>query len=259
MGFFDSVLPGDKAASAGGQASTASAAVAEVTAPAPAATNDSDFLIIDESVTVANVPDTVAEPVAQVTFSEPASDLIILEDAPATETPVETPVSDSLVILESSEPAVETPSEESAPASVLDFSAMSSLSVAPAIETESVVAEVPAIETPSEESAPITGFLSMVSEEEAAPAVETHAAPASASLDPEDILLSSISQLESVVSAKESARDAEMKKAEDLNAQIADLKKQAKEAQETAREIDAGADRARSLIANLKSQIKAAA
>ena len=50
-----------------------------------------------------------------------------------------------------------------------------------------------------------------------------------------------------------------MKKAEDLNAQIAELKKQAKEAQEAAREIDAGADRARSLIANLKSQIKAAA
>lgn len=256
MGFFDSVLPGDKAASAGGQASTASAVVAEVTAPAPAATNDSDFLIIDESVTVANVPDTVAEPVAQVTFSEPASDLIILEDVPATET-AETPAEDSLVILEASEPVVETPVEESAPASVLDFSAMSSLSVAPAIETET--AETPAFEVPAEESAPITGFLSMVSEEEAAPAVETHVAQASASLDPEDILLSSISQLESVVSAKESARDAEMKKAEDLNAQIAELKKQAKEAQETAREIDAGADRARSLIANLKSQIKAAA
>lgn len=258
MGFFDSVLPGDKAASAGGQASAASAVVAEVTAPAPAATNDSDFLIIDESVTVANVPDTVAEPVAQVTFSEPASDLIILEDVPATET-AETPAEDSLVILEASEPVVETPVEESAPASVLDFSAMSSLSVAPVIETETVTAETPAFEVPAEEAAPNTGFLSMVSEEEAAPAVETHVAQASASLDPEDILLSSISQLESVVSAKESARDAEMKKAEDLNAQIAELKKQAKEAQETAREIDAGADRARSLIANLKSQIKAAA
>lgn len=254
MGFFDSVLPGDKAASAGGQASSASAAVAEVTAPA--ATNDSDFLIIDESVTVANVPDTVAEPVAQVAFSEPASDLIILEDAPAVET-AETPASDSLVILEDSEPAVEIQEEPVSSGSALDFSAMSALSAAPAIETETVVAETSAFEMPAEESAPITGFLATV--EESAPAVESHVEEISASLDPEAILLSSISQLESVVSAKESARDAEMKKAEDLNAQIAELKKQAKEAQETAREIDAGADRARSLIANLKSQIKAAA
>lgn len=252
MGFFDSVLPGDKAASAGGQASAGSAAVAEVTAPAPVATADSDFLIIDESVSVANVPDTVTEQVAPI--SEPATGLIILEDAPTTEAPV----SDSLVILETSEPAAETATEESAPASVLDFSAMSSLSVAPAIE-ETVTAETPAFEAPAEESAPITGFLSVVSEEESAPAVESHVEPASASLDPEAILLSSISQLEAVVSAKESARDTEMKKAEDLNAKIAELKKQAKEAQETAREIDAGADRARSLIANLKSQIKAAA
>lgn len=255
MGFFDSVLPGDKAASAGGQASTASTVVAEVAAPVPAATADSDFLIIDESVTVANVPDTVAEPTAQVTFSEPASDLIIIEDAPATETPV----SDSLVILDSSEAVAAAPAEETAPASVLDFSSMSSLSVAPAIESEIVVDEVPATEAPIEESAPITGFLSVVSEEASAPAEEVQASPASSSLDPEDILRSSISQLESVVSAKESARDAEMKKAEDLNAQIAELKKQAKEAQESAREIDAGADRARSLITSLKSQIKAAA
>lgn len=239
MGFFDSVLPGDKTTSVGDQASSASAAVAEVAAPAPAATNDSDFLIIDESVSVANVPDTVAAPA-----EASASDLVILEDAPA---------------------IAETPSEESAPASVLDFSAMSSLSEVPAPETASAegdghaLASEPVAATSVEESAPITGFLSSVSEETAPASVETHDEPASASLDPEAILLSSISQLESVVSAKEAARDAEMKKAEDLNAQIAELKKQAKEAQETAREIDAGADRARSLIANLKSQIKAAA
>lgn len=256
MGFFDSVLPGDKTASAGGQASSAQAAVAEVAVPAPAATNDSDFLIIDESVSVANVPDTVAAPA-----EASASDLVILEDAAVSDVPA----SDSLVILEDAPAIAETPSEESAPASVLDFSAMSSLSEVPAPETASAegdgyaLASEPVAATSVEESAPITGFLSSISEETAPASVETHDEPASASLDPEAILLSSISQLESVVSAKEAARDAEMKKAEDLNAQIAELKKQAKEAQETAREIDAGADRARSLITNLKSQIKAAA
>ena len=72
------------------------------------------------------------------------------------------------------------------------------------------------------------------------------------------ILAASIEKLESVVSAKESARDAETALVEQLNEKIAELKQQAKDAQERAREIDASADRARSLIANLKSQIQAA-
>ncbi|MDQ1344089.1 MAG: hypothetical protein QG650_809, partial [Patescibacteria group bacterium] len=198
-------------------------------------------------------------------------------DVPATETAaVETPAAG--LTFESATPVTEeTPVARTDSSSLLDFSSMTALSVAPAIEeapvlvSDAVQMDVPATETAAVET-PATevsnssfGFDSFASAPET-PAIEVQASVAvetarqvTDSLDPEAILLSSISQLESVVESKESARDAEMARTENLNAQIAELKKQAKESQERAREIDAGADRARSLIANLKTQIQTAA
>lgn len=262
MGFFDSVLPGDKSGAVGGQ--TSSAIATPVAAmPAPVASNDSDFLIIDESVSVANVPDTVA-PVAEI--SEPAEELVIL-DEPTVET------ADSILIMDEtvSEPTVEPISEaveteeteSSGISSVLDFSAMASLVSAP--ET---VAETPVetVETPAVESASAVSFLSLELPSEAA-VIESAQVT---SQDPDAILSATVTQLKGVVSAKETARDTAMGENEAILAELAadeeafkvrkaELKKRAAEAQERAREIDASADRARSLITNLELQLQAAA
>lgn len=217
MGFFDSVIPADKSASAGGQ--TSSAVVEPVAAPAVA--NDADFLIIDESVTVADVPDTVSE-ISETDERE----ILVMDEVPATAETAET-VGE-----------VESVSEVSP---LLDFSSV----------------EIGAVTETPNETAP------SVAE------VET-TAPVSDSLDPDQILLSTVDQLKKVVSSKESARDQAMSENEAILAELAaeeeafkakkaELKARASEAQGRAREIDASADRARSLISSLESQLARAA
>lgn len=260
MGFFDSVLPADKSGFASGQSSgTASgqASVAVVEAPqAAAAASDSDFLIIDESVSVANVPDTVVS----VNETPASSDLIILDAADEVPSTVEAPVSE---ISAPAEEVVVPATEEVSAAPVLDFSSMDSVS-APVVEESPVVAIEPVVEAVEETPASM-GFLSVVSE-----TPKEESAPVSDSLDPDAILASTVLQLKGVVSSKESARDTAMAENEKILSELAaeeeafkarksELKKRASEAQERAREIDASADRARSLISNLEAQLARAA
>ncbi len=251
MGFFDSVIPADKSASAGGQSSSA---IAEPVA-APAVANDADFLIIDENVTVSDVPDTVST----VSEADDRSEAAPLLDFSSVETA-----------------APETAEVETAPAlaevETADVVTLAEDSVEPAADS-TVVSDVSSSEAESA-ATPTGGFLSLVSDvaAETAPAVaevET-AAPVSDSLEPDDILLSTVNQLKQVVSSKESARDKAMSENETILAELAaeeeafkakkaELKARASEAQERAREIDASADRARSLISNLESQLARAA
>lgn len=251
MGFFDSVIPADKSASAGGQSSSA---IAEPVA-APAVANDADFLIIDENVTVSDVPDTVS---------------IVSE---ADDRPEAAPLLDFSSVETAAPEAAEA---EAAPvlaeAEAADVVTLAEDSVEPAADL-TVVSDVSSSEA-EPVAAPTGGFLSLVSDvaAEAAPAAaeaET-AAPVSDSLEPDDILLSTVNQLKQVVSSKESARDKAMTENETILAELAaeeeafkakkaELKARANEAQERAREIDASADRARSLISNLESQLARAA
>lgn len=262
MGFFDSVIPADKSASAGGQSSSA---IAEPVA-APAVANDADFLIIDENVTVSDVPDTVS------TVSE-ADDRSEAESAPLLDfSSVETAAPETVEAEAEAAPALTEAEVESADVVTLveDSVEVESADLTLASEVSSSGAEP----SEAELSAPAGGFLSLVSDvaTETAPAVaevET-AAPVSDSLEPDDIILSTVSQLKQVVSSKESARDKAMSENETILAELAaeeeafkakkaELKARASEAQERAREIDASADRARSLISNLESQLIRAA
>lgn len=251
MGFFDSVIPADKSASAGGQSSSA---VAD-SIIAPAATNDADFLIIDENVTVSDVPDMVSI-VSEMNDQSEAAPLL---DFSSVETAVP-----------------ETAEVETAPAvaevETANVVTLSEDSVEPTADL-TVVSDVSSSEAETA-ATPTGGFLSLVSDvavETAPTLAEVEiTSPVSDSLEPDDILLSTVNQLKQVVSSKESARDRAMSENETILAELAaeeeafkakkaELKARASEAQERAREIDASADRARSLISNLESQLVRAA
>jgi hypothetical protein len=250
MGFFDSVITqDDQQGGSSQQGSSTAATVAAVPASSEAVAGvDSDFLIIDETTNVSSVPDTVAE----------------------------------AVVVESAITEVATESASESAVTPLSFpDAMAVSYVAPGTEVGNVpdaieaLAEV-ATEVPNgTEAATLTEMIApTVSEasffqapEASEPVSADSAFAASAEVshvqttetvaleNPEAILSRAISELESVVRTKETERDATVRATEELNVRIAELKKQAKDSQDRAREIDASADRARSLIANLKSQI----
>lgn len=300
MGFFDSVIPTGKS---GASAQAASPVVVLQDAPA-SAPKESDFLIIDSSVSVSAVPDVVVPAPAaavsapsdiisftdstEITFSpnpsqqaqsevpapsesglnfsalsvltsEPSALAVISESAPQAQDAVTFAVpADPVVSFEipSEEPAAQAvqPIEDSHATDSGFFALDAAPASASAMEAASPVEATPTIEAESSaETAPAASFAF-----HAEPLHETPAPVVEEILDPETIIATSIQQLESVVFAKERARDAETELVEELNAKIADLKQQAKDAQDRARAIDESAERARSLISNLKTQIQAA-
>jgi hypothetical protein len=246
MGFFDSVLD---PASQGGTQGDASA-TATVAAPAAATTDAEDFLIIDDSVGAEAVPNTVSEavvevPTATVEISAPAaSDAITFDEPAVAETASQESAISEIVPAEASVEAV----AESAP------------SVMETVETP--VMETPAVEIPVAETA--SSFSFGISETSATTAETAQ----SSAVNPDEVLKEAVSKLEAGVSAKETERDAAITENAEILAKLAaeeeafkirkaELKKQASEAQERAKEIDASADRSRAIIANLKSQIAA--
>lgn len=291
MGFFDSVIPTGKTGVSAQAASQPAPAVVLQDAPA-SAPKESDFLIIDSNVSVSAVPDVVV-PAPAVPDSAP-SDIISFTDStevaffpsPSEQTQPAAPAQSesglnfaslSVLASEPSVPATNVEPASQAPDPVT-FVVPSEPAVSFEIPSEEPVAQSgPAIADSHAtdsgffalESAPATvSAMETVSVSETEPAAsfaigaeslhETSVPATEEILDPEAIIASSIQKLQSVVSAKERARDAETELVEQLNAKIADLKQQAKDAQDRARAIDESAERARSLISNLKTQIQAA-
>ena len=253
MGFFDNFI--DENASSSSSTSTGSSSGGATAVAEPPKklginkkSNDSDFLIIDDSVTSETIPSTVSDIFATESKQEEMigivsapDEIVILDEAPVAadieELPEVTDVKESaelvdeVVIEEIPVPEVipeEVVVEDAAPVEVAEVAPMAEVSFLDSVMTEAPVA------------------LSLATTEEVS----------SSSLESsESAVRQAIEKIADSIKAKEAQRDAKISENERILSQIADLKKSAKLAQDEAREIDASADHDRKLVEGLKTLI----
>ena len=293
MGFFDSFMDENTASSSSSSTGSSSGTTAAVVEPPKKVslkkTTESDFLIIDDTVTADSMPNT-------------ASDIFVSETKPAEAS--ETPVAETAEISFATDTVSSETTDTVAPQVTEEISPDITF-----LDDEVILAEKPAVEVASVEVAPVEAVTSVVSDEvapvetapdtvseEVAPLIEatektvvaeetvaaeqtaevseempaafsdTFFAPSigalasaeTASADTSEVAVrQAIDKITEAIRTKESNRDAKISENERILAQIADLKKAAKLAQDEAREIDKSADHDRKLVEGLKTLIAA--
>lgn len=274
MGFFDSFMDENAASSSSSSTGSSSGATTAVVEPPKKMslkkTTESDFLIIDDTVTADSMPNTASDifvsetkpaeasetPVAETAEISFATDTVSSETTDTVVPQVTEEISPDITFLDdevilAEKPAVEVAPVETAPETLSE-------EVAPLIEAteETVVAEeTVAVEQTAEVSEEMPAAFS---DAFFAPSIGALASAETASADTSEVAVrQAIDKITEAIRTKESNRDAKISENERILAQIADLKKAAKLAQDEAREIDKSADHDRKLVEGLKTLIAA--